>query len=83
MADEGRAEDVVTEPLTPEQMDRYAGLVAAGEAELPDGLLPEQEDELIRKVRDRLRRQFVIFVARQIARDVRSASERPVKETTL
>ena len=52
----------------------------SGEAELPDGLLPEQEGELIRKVRDRLRRRFVIFVARQIARDVRPGWERPVKE---
>lgn len=80
MTDEECAEVVVAEPLTPEQMDRYADLVAGGKAELPDGLLPAQELDLVGMVRSRLRRRFVSFIARQIARDIRSANEGPAKE---
>ncbi len=81
MADEGRAEDVVTEPLTPEQMDRYADLVAAAEAEFPDGLSREQEEELTGEVRTRLRRRLVHLIAHRIALDIRSEPRNPLKDT--
>jgi hypothetical protein len=80
MSNEGCSTAVIAEPLTPEQMDRYADLVAGGKAELPNGLLPAQERDLVGKVRSRLRRRLVSFIARQIARDLRSGPERLAKE---
>ena len=82
MSNEGCSTTVIAEPLTPDQKDRYADLVAGGKAELPDGLLPAQERDLVGKVRCRLRRRLVSFIARQIARDIRSANEGPAKEGT-
>jgi hypothetical protein len=80
MANEEHAKVAVAEPLTPEQMERYADLVAGGKAELPDGLVPAQEHDLVGMVRSRLRRRLVSLIARQIARDLRSGPERLAKE---
>ena len=68
------------EPLTSEQVNRYADLVASGKANLPDGLAPAQQRDLIAKVRDRMRRRLVSFLARQIARDILLALEEQGKE---
>src|SRR5262249_33485781 len=56
--------------LTPEQLQRWADLVARGEADLPLGLAQAQEEELQQQVR-RLRRALLVqFIARQIAQDI-------------
>ena len=81
MASKGRVENAVQEPLTTEQVDKYAELVAAGEAEFPSGLPKNQEEDLISKIRSRLRRRLVLFIAREIARDVRAESERQLEKT--
>ena len=64
------AGDEASLALTDEQVDRYADLIAAGEAELPDGLSRQQEEELIARTRARLRRRLIVLIARQIAADL-------------
>jgi hypothetical protein len=56
--------------FTPEQLKKFADLVAAGEAELPDGLSSEQEAALIHEVRVRLRDRLVGLIVRRIALDI-------------
>jgi len=76
MINEGRVKDAVEESLTPEQIDKYAELVATGEAEFPDGLPQDQHEDLTTKVRSRLRRRMTLLVARAIAQDIRLEQER-------
>jgi hypothetical protein len=62
-------------PATPDppsalDLARLADLVAAGEAEVPGGLAPGDEDRLAAMVRHRLRSRLVRFIARQIALDI-------------
>ena len=73
--------DNVQKSLTPEQMNKFAELVAAGEAEFPDGLSREQEEELTGEVRSRLRQRLVHLIAHRIALDIRSEPRDPLKET--
>ncbi len=74
MAREGTAGNGIEKPLTVAQMDKYAELVAAGEAEFPDGLSREQEAALARRTRARLRDRLVDLVARRVAHDIALAA---------
>jgi len=75
MNDEGRVENAIEKPITPEQLGKYADLVAAGNAEFPDGLPQDQRRDLTTKVRSRLRRRMVLLIARAIAQDIRVEQE--------
>lgn len=70
MQTQGREGDAGSLSLTTEQFDRYAELVAAGEAEFPNGLPRDQEEDLVKEVRSRLRRRLVRLIARQIALEI-------------
>jgi hypothetical protein len=56
--------------LTPEQMARWAALIARGEAEFPPSLTRAQEEQLRHEVRQQRRARLVQFIARQIARSL-------------
>lgn len=64
--------------LTPEQLARWAELVARDEAEPPPGLAQAQEEQLRQQVRRLRRARLVQFVARQIALDI-SRNSGPVE----
>jgi len=81
MQEKGPGPDTGRIPLTPEQMDRFAALIATGEAEFPGGLSREQEEELTGEVRTRLRRRLVHLIAHRIALDIRSEPRSPLKDT--
>lgn len=51
-------------------LDRLADLVAEGQAELPSGLDPQEQEPLVQLVRQRLRHRLVHYLARQIALDL-------------
>ena len=68
-------EDTGQLPFTSGQTSKFAELVAAGQAELPDGLSRAQEAALIREVRVRLRHRLVALVARRIANDIAIEAE--------
>ena len=51
-------------------LDRLADLVAEGQAELPPGLSPREQEPLEQLVRQRLRQRLVQYLARQIALDL-------------
>ncbi len=72
MQTQGRDGDAGSLSLTTEQFARYAELVASGKAEFPDGLPKEQEEDLVKEIRSKLRRRLVLLIAREIARDIRS-----------
>jgi UDP:flavonoid glycosyltransferase YjiC (YdhE family) len=64
------AAPTVSGPLTPDQLARWAEVIADGECGLPRGLNKAQEQQLRDLVRRRLRQRLVQFIARQIARDI-------------
>src|SRR5437667_213952 len=61
--------------LTPEQVARWADLLARGEAGLPEGLAPCQEEELRQHVCRLRRARLIRFIARQIAQDISGKAE--------
>jgi hypothetical protein len=56
--------------LTPDQMMRWADLVARGDAVFPPCLAHAQEDQLRHQVRRLRRARLVDYIARQIALDI-------------
>ncbi len=56
--------------LSGQQLNRWAELVATGEAGFPDNLLKADEAALCRQVRQRRRDRLIRFVARAIAREI-------------
>jgi hypothetical protein len=56
--------------LSPEQIARWAKLIADGQEPFPTGLRPEQEEQMLRRVRRLRRASLVRFIARQIAGDI-------------
>ena len=56
--------------LSRDQVDRWAKLIAQGQTEFPNELLPADQDELLSTVRRLLRSRMVAFVARVIAFDL-------------
>ena len=61
-----------TSPVDADQFGRWARLIAAGEAELPDDWPSGQIDRLVIEVRRLRRLRLVGFVAQVIARDLHS-----------
>ncbi len=61
-----------TSPVDADQFGRWARLIAAGEAEIPDDWPNEQIDRLVAEVRRLRRLRLVGFVAQVIARDFHS-----------
>ena len=59
-------------PVDADQFGRWARLIAAGEAELPDDWSNEQIDRLVAEVRRLRRLRLVGFVAQVIARNLHS-----------
>jgi hypothetical protein len=57
-------------PLPPEQLTRWAHLVADGREAMPAGLTPAQHAEMLRQVRRLRRRRLVRYIARQVALDL-------------
>jgi hypothetical protein len=57
--------------LTPEQIRRWASLVADGTSEFPGDLAPVDRDRLLVATRRLLRERLVRLVARAIAIDIR------------
>jgi hypothetical protein len=66
--------------LSPLQLERWADLVACGDALLPEGLAPDQERQLRQQVRRLRRARLVEYIARQIAQDL-TRTAGPAKET--
>jgi hypothetical protein len=56
--------------LSPEQILRWAKLVADGHELFPTGLLPVQEERMLQQVRRCRRARLVRYIARQIAGDI-------------
>ena len=61
-----------TNSVDADQFGRWARLIAAGEAEIPDDWPNEQIDRLVIEVRRLRRLRLVGFVAQVIARDLHS-----------
>ncbi len=61
-----------TSPVDADQFGRWARLIAAGEAEIPNDWTTEQIDLLVTEVRRLRRLQLLGFVAQVIARDLHS-----------
>jgi hypothetical protein len=59
-----------TEPLSEDQLARWADLIAAGRAEFPDGLAATQMAHLGSQVRERCRARLVHWIARTVALDL-------------
>lgn len=70
MATQGNDGDTVSPSLNREQIGRYADLIAAGKAKLPDGLPADQEGDLIARARALLRRRLIGMIARQVVSDL-------------
>jgi hypothetical protein len=66
--------------LTPEQIRRWAALVADGTSEFPGDLAPADRDRLLAETRRLLRERLVRLIARAIAIDLRRGLGRS-KET--
>lgn len=69
-------------PLTPEQIRRWATLIAAGEDEFPPALPPPDRDRLAGEVRALLRERLVDLIARAVARDLLPRRSRPDTEVS-
>jgi hypothetical protein len=66
-----QAGDAVTgAPLTADQLQRWAALIAEGLDELPSELSPADQKRLVDEVRRLLRQQLMNFVAGAIARSI-------------
>lgn len=70
----GIASARVPQQLTAEQLADWADVVSRGEAEIPQGLSQDQEQELRLRVRQFLRQRLVQFIARRIARDIQRST---------
>jgi hypothetical protein len=57
--------------FSPEELQRWADLVASGEVTFPENLSPGGCKQLAEEVRRRRRSRLVKFVARAIAEDIR------------
>jgi len=57
-------------PLTPDQIQRWAALIADGAGEFPQELPAPDRDRLVGEVRRRLRARLITLVARAIAQDL-------------
>jgi hypothetical protein len=56
--------------LTPDQISRWAELVAEGQEPMPGGLAPAAAEQMLQQVRRLRRARLVCYVARQLARDI-------------
>lgn len=57
-------------PLSPDQIQRWAALIAEGASEFPQELSAPDRDRLVAEVRHRLRVRLVTLVAKAIAQDL-------------
>lgn len=62
-------------PLTDEQMQRWAELIANGDDRFPIGLAAADQDRLVDEVRRRRRERLIRYIARVIALDVHNAAQ--------
>jgi hypothetical protein len=67
---EGVAPATPTEPVTEDQLARWAGLIAEGRAGFPDGLSAPQLGQLSCEVRRLRRARLVRWIARAVAHDL-------------
>jgi hypothetical protein len=57
--------------LTPEQVNRWADVIAEGRDVFPEGLPSPRRERLLAAVRERLRNRLVRFIARAVAARLR------------
>ena len=63
-------DDVSPGPLAPDQIQRWAALIADGACELPQELPVPDRHRLINEIRRQLRARLITLVARAIAQDL-------------
>lgn len=56
--------------LTPDQLDRWAGLIAAGQDEFPENLAAADRERLAEIVRHRLTDRLIRYIAQAIAAEL-------------
>jgi hypothetical protein len=56
--------------LNPDQIARWARLIAEGQEPFPTGLCPAQEEQMLQQVRRLRRARLVSYIARQLAGDI-------------
>ena len=69
-AKDEKPSDAIVEQLSPDQLSKWAQLVADGDTEFPPGLAPALEERMVRAVRRLRCARLFTFVARQIAQSI-------------
>jgi hypothetical protein len=74
LKDQATALPPLARPLTAEQIQRWAELIANGDDQFPRNLLSCDRDQLAAEVRHRRRERLMVHIARAIALDLRDAA---------